>query len=123
MTFRPFAPEQFVVRAAAGQSHGAVADLGDLPSWRLEDLYPSASSDAFRNDMKKADADAIALARNASVLNVLALALPSSSSSLVSNVGTELAMPVTLLALILPDKPPVTASSARMPSQRRFTWS
>ncbi|NUS71036.1 MAG: M3 family oligoendopeptidase [Ensifer adhaerens] len=60
MTFRPFASEQFVVRAAAGQSHGAAADLGDLPSWRLEDLYPSASSDAFRNDMKKADADAIA---------------------------------------------------------------
>ncbi|MBD9627407.1 M3 family oligoendopeptidase [Ensifer sp. ENS06] len=60
MTFRPFAPEQFVVHAAAGQSHGAAADLGDLPSWRLEDLYASASSDAFRNDMKKADADAIA---------------------------------------------------------------
>lgn len=60
MTFRPFAPEQSVVRAAAGQSHGATTDLGDLPSWRLEDLYPSATSDAFRNDLKKAETEATA---------------------------------------------------------------
>lgn len=60
MTFRPLAPEQSVVRAATGQTHGTTAVLGDLPSWRLEDLYPSATSDAFRNDLKKAETDAIA---------------------------------------------------------------
>ncbi|HEV7304948.1 M3 family oligoendopeptidase [Ensifer sp.] len=58
MTFSPFAPDQFVARAAAGHVHGAAADLGDLPSWRLEDLYPSSTSDAFLSDLKKADAGA-----------------------------------------------------------------
>lgn len=60
MTFRTFALEKTVVRAAAGPAQGAAAELGDLPSWRLEDLYPSATSDAFRSDMKKAEADSIA---------------------------------------------------------------
>ncbi|MGH6810219.1 MAG: M3 family oligoendopeptidase, partial [Ensifer adhaerens] len=60
MTFRTFALEKTVVRTAAGPAQGAVAELGDLPSWRLEDLYPSATSDAFRSDMKKAEADSIA---------------------------------------------------------------
>ncbi len=60
MTFHTFAPEKTVVRAAAGPAAGAAAALGDLPSWRLEDLYPSASSEEFRSDMKKAEADAVA---------------------------------------------------------------
>ncbi|MBP1875084.1 Oligoendopeptidase F, plasmid [Ensifer adhaerens] len=60
MTFRTFALEKTVVHAAAGPAQGAAAGLGDLPSWRLEDLYPSATSDAFRSDMKKAEADSIA---------------------------------------------------------------
>lgn len=60
MTFRTFALEKTVVRAAAGPAQGAAAELGDLPSWRLEDLYPSATSDAFRSDMKKAETDSIA---------------------------------------------------------------
>lgn len=51
---------QFALRATAGQAHAAAADLGDLPSWRLEDLYASATSEAFRADMAKADAAAIA---------------------------------------------------------------
>ncbi len=60
MTFSTFALEKTVVHAAAGPAQGAAAELGDLPSWRLEDLYPSATSDAFRSDMKKAEADSIA---------------------------------------------------------------
>lgn len=60
MTFRTFALEKTVVRTAAGPAQGAAAELGDLPSWRLEDLYPSATSDAFRSDMKKAETDSIA---------------------------------------------------------------
>ncbi len=60
MTFHTFAPEKTVVRAAAGPAAGAAAALGDLPSWRLEDLYPSASSEEFRSDMKKAEADSVA---------------------------------------------------------------
>ena len=60
MTFRTFASEKNVVHTAAGPAEGAVAALGDLPSWRLEDLYPSSTSDEFRSDMKKAEAGAIA---------------------------------------------------------------
>jgi len=60
MTLHTFAPEKTVVRAAAGPAAGAAAALGDLPSWRLEDLYPSANSEEFRSDMKKAEADAVA---------------------------------------------------------------
>lgn len=34
--------------------------LGDLPVWRLQDLYPSADSAAFKGDIEKAGKDAIA---------------------------------------------------------------
>ncbi|MDI7860527.1 M3 family oligoendopeptidase [Rhizobiaceae bacterium n13] len=39
---------------------GAAADpaLGELPVWRLEDLYPSAASDEFRGDLEKSDREA-----------------------------------------------------------------
>ncbi|MQW88065.1 M3 family oligoendopeptidase [Sinorhizobium saheli] len=48
------------VRAQAGEAGGATAELGDLPSWRLQDLYLSPASEEFRSDMAKAEADAIA---------------------------------------------------------------
>ncbi|WP_283196231.1 M3 family oligoendopeptidase [Rhizobium sp. AN80A] len=35
-------------------------ELGDLPTWKLEDLYPSATSDAFKADMAKAEKDSLA---------------------------------------------------------------
>jgi oligoendopeptidase F len=40
----------------------AAADpaLGDLPVWKLQDLYPSATSTAFTSDMKKAGRNALA---------------------------------------------------------------
>ncbi len=43
-------------------SAGGAADaaLGDLPVWKLQDLYPSATSTAFTSDMEKAGKDAIA---------------------------------------------------------------
>ena len=45
---------------AAPTTASAATDpaLGDLPVWKLEDLYPAPTSDAFRNDMDKALADA-----------------------------------------------------------------
>jgi oligoendopeptidase F len=51
---------QSILRSTAEQAADPTADLGDLPSWRLEDLYLSPSSEAFRSDMAKAEADAIA---------------------------------------------------------------
>jgi len=43
-------------------SAGGAADaaLGDLPVWKLQDLYPSATSTAFTSDMEKAGKNAIA---------------------------------------------------------------
>ncbi len=40
----------------------AAADpaLGDLPIWKLQDLYPSATSTAFTSDMEKAGRNALA---------------------------------------------------------------
>ncbi len=35
-------------------------ELGDLPTWKLQDLYPSATSDAFKADMAKAEKDSLA---------------------------------------------------------------
>ncbi|MCY1666147.1 M3 family oligoendopeptidase [Rhizobium sp. SL86] len=39
---------------AAGLAASPDAALGALPVWRLEDLYPSADSDAFRSDLNRA---------------------------------------------------------------------
>ncbi len=36
----------------------AASSLGDLPVWKLSDLYPSAGSDEYRNDFDKADRQA-----------------------------------------------------------------
>jgi oligoendopeptidase F len=53
---RPFSHRP--VHAPATASTATDPALGDLPVWKLEDLYPAPSSDAFRNDMDKALADA-----------------------------------------------------------------
>src|SRR5208282_351412 len=34
-----------------------VADLGTLPEWNLEDLYPSMESKAFASDLAKAESE------------------------------------------------------------------
>lgn len=50
-------------RALAAASAAAAApspELGDLPLWKLEDLYPSPTSAEFRGDLEKAAADSLA---------------------------------------------------------------
>ncbi|KQV66151.1 oligoendopeptidase F [Rhizobium sp. Root1220] len=47
----------FSATAAASATNAA---LGDLPTWKLQDLYPSATSTAFTSDMEKAGKLAIA---------------------------------------------------------------
>ena len=47
----------FSATSAAGASDAA---LGDLPVWKLQDLYPSATSTAFTSDMEKAGKNSIA---------------------------------------------------------------
>jgi oligoendopeptidase F len=49
-----------LVNSGAGQASAAPAELGELPSWRLTDLYLSPSSEEFRSDLAKAETDAIA---------------------------------------------------------------
>ncbi|WP_324762321.1 M3 family oligoendopeptidase [Sinorhizobium meliloti] len=49
-----------LVNSGAGQASAAPDELGELPSWRLTDLYLSPSSEEFRSDLAKAEADAIA---------------------------------------------------------------
>ncbi|KRB51962.1 oligoendopeptidase F [Rhizobium sp. Root708] len=46
----------------SASSAGSATDaaLGDLPTWKLQDLYPSATSTAFTGDMEKAGKQAIA---------------------------------------------------------------
>ncbi|MBR0558232.1 M3 family oligoendopeptidase [Ciceribacter sp. L1K23] len=43
------------LKAPASQAAKTDAALGDLPVWKLEDLYPSPTSDAFVADLKKAE--------------------------------------------------------------------
>ncbi|WP_075291288.1 M3 family oligoendopeptidase [Pararhizobium arenae] len=59
--YRPFAaliPNTPVFTAAAGGAQ-AKADLGDLPNWRLEDLYPAPTSKEYLDDLAKAEADTL----------------------------------------------------------------
>ncbi|MFC0805513.1 M3 family oligoendopeptidase [Ensifer sp. P24N7] len=49
-----------LVNSGAGQASAAPTELGELPSWRLTDLYLSPSSEEFRSDLAKAETDAIA---------------------------------------------------------------
>jgi oligoendopeptidase F len=46
--------------SATSGGGAAGAALGDLPVWKLQDLYPSATSTAFTSDMEKAGKNAIA---------------------------------------------------------------
>ncbi len=51
----------FEMRApAAGNTAAESGELGDLPSWNLTDLYPSADGPEFKAAMEKASADALA---------------------------------------------------------------
>jgi len=56
-------PLREVRAAAGGDKHGASRpDLGDLPQWRLEDLYEGMDSPRFAADLARAAADAAAFA-------------------------------------------------------------
>ncbi|MDQ0558830.1 oligoendopeptidase F [Rhizobium mesoamericanum] len=46
--------------SASSAASATDAALGDLPTWKLQDLYPSATSTAFTGDMEKAGRQAIA---------------------------------------------------------------
>ncbi|MGO7107967.1 oligoendopeptidase F, partial [Rhizobium johnstonii] len=53
-------PHAGLLLSAAVPAGAADAALGDLPVWKLQDLYPSATSTAFVADMEKAGKAAIA---------------------------------------------------------------
>ncbi|MCV9946795.1 MULTISPECIES: M3 family oligoendopeptidase [Rhizobium] len=53
-------PHAGLLLSAAAPAGAADAALGDLPVWKLQDLYPSATSTAFVADMEKAGKAAIA---------------------------------------------------------------
>ncbi|OWV85735.1 oligoendopeptidase F [Rhizobium sp. R635] len=53
-------PHARLLLSAAAPSGAADPALGDLPVWKLQDLYPSATSTAFVADMEKAGKAAIA---------------------------------------------------------------
>ena len=42
----------------------AVSDLGPLPEWNLGDLYPGPDSQAFRDDLDRADREAQSFAED-----------------------------------------------------------
>ncbi|RDJ09042.1 M3 family oligoendopeptidase [Rhizobium grahamii] len=46
--------------SASSAASATDAALGELPTWKLQDLYPSATSTAFTGDMEKAGKQAIA---------------------------------------------------------------
>lgn len=56
-------PRDFTPARAPAETQSTLTEtrkLGDLPVWRLEDLYPSRTSDAFVGDLEKAAKDALA---------------------------------------------------------------
>ncbi|WP_438751870.1 M3 family oligoendopeptidase [Pararhizobium sp. O133] len=53
--FQPFSRIVRATSSAAADTSG----LGDLPSWKLEDLYPSATSPEYLEDLAKAEALAL----------------------------------------------------------------
>src|SRR6218665_3009081 len=58
---RPFSaliPNNPVFAAAAGGAQAA-PNPGDLPNWRLEDLYPAPASKEYLDDLAKAEADSL----------------------------------------------------------------
>ncbi len=56
--------EQTGAVRAAPEAAGQAESLGDLPSWNLNDLYPSIDSAEVDADLKRADADAAAFAKD-----------------------------------------------------------
>ena len=52
---RVFSPD------SAAKSKKNSRELGDLPTWRLDDLYPGRDSDLLKSDLAKAETDAKAL--------------------------------------------------------------
>lgn len=51
----------FVVKSAPAEAQASTSrDLGELPTWRLEDLYPGQTSAEFLGAVEKAAADALA---------------------------------------------------------------
>ncbi len=50
----PLQPFSHIVRAATSAA-ADTSGLGDLPSWKLEDLYPSATSPEYLEDLAKAE--------------------------------------------------------------------
>lgn len=51
----------FVVNSASAEAQASTSrDLGELPTWRLEDLYPGQTSSEFLGAVEKAAADALA---------------------------------------------------------------
>lgn len=51
----------FVVKSAPAEAQASTSrDLGELPTWRLEDLYPGQTSSEFLGAVEKAAADALA---------------------------------------------------------------
>ncbi|MGX5664649.1 M3 family oligoendopeptidase [Rhizobium daejeonense] len=56
-------PRDFTPARAPAETQSTLTEsrkLGELPVWRLEDLYPSKTSDAFVGDLEKAARDALA---------------------------------------------------------------
>lgn len=56
-------PRDFTPARAPAETQSTLTEsrkLGELPVWRLEDLYPSRTSDAFVGDLEKAAKDALA---------------------------------------------------------------
>ncbi|MDO9415175.1 M3 family oligoendopeptidase [Pararhizobium sp.] len=60
MPLLPFAHLNADLIRSASASAAAVTGLGDLPVWRLEDLYPSADGVEFKAGMAQAEADTLA---------------------------------------------------------------
>ena len=53
-------PISRIPRTPAEAAAATTAGLGDLPRWNLSDLYPSPASAEYRDDVAKAEADALA---------------------------------------------------------------
>ncbi|TCM53648.1 oligoendopeptidase F [Rhizobium sp. PP-F2F-G48] len=63
MTLSPrtsIALQRFMNPTDAASAAAVDAALGDLPTWKLEDLYPAPGSPLFRDDLEKAGAECLA---------------------------------------------------------------
>ena len=47
-----------ILRSAGDASSASKTDLGELPEWQLDDLYPGPDSDEFKGDLEKVEAEA-----------------------------------------------------------------